>query len=307
MRGLILLAAAISLTGCAGPTWYHSGIADPARAERQFVVDDAACTALAYEAVEVPQVVQNHGKPQGGAAAFAQGFINGQNQAAAGKAKKAREKVFRGCMYERGWSDSPVNPALSQERGEEAGRYPDEPAAIWEIEVYGSPEQRWAASVQEFLGIYSIYRQSPEAYERLDQKVRELGTLYPELAGPRVLIGAHDFLVGEGIAQEPEGDLKSMTLFYRPAAEGDVASWNALSAAYVLGLGPFEPDRKRALYWAQQSALAGEIKGKREFGLLLYKWGDTESNRRFGFKLLSELAESGDEDASTLLSTLARE
>lgn len=275
-------------------------------------MDEAVCTAQAYEAVEVPQVVQNNEPTHGAADAFAQGFINGMNQGAVSSAKKARKRVFRGCMYQKEWTDEdaprdPISETVSPASSPALPTRGHEPVDITEIQIYESPEARWRAEVEEFLRIFHGYRESREVFEKVDARVIRIAEERPSLTYQQVFLAAHDSMLEEGVGHVPVGkDEEAFASFYRAAVTGSIVDQNALSTAYVLGLGPAPVDRQRALAWAKAAAVAGDIQGRREFGLLLSNWGDTDSKRKAGYRIIANLAASGDEAAQKLLTGMQK-
>jgi len=127
MRMMFMAVMAILLsTGCATkPQYFNSLIVDSAQAERQLAIDDGQCT-LAASGIRVPQIPVGPGgqafsgtatsgnttfnysgttEPVGG---FSSGFAKGANMRNAMEARDAKDKIHRGCMLSKGWSDRPT-------------------------------------------------------------------------------------------------------------------------------------------------------------------------------------------------------
>jgi len=232
-RSIMGCGLLVLLTSCASDqSWYHTEIVDPQLLDRQFAIDEGQCLARAHSAVHVPQIRQNQGPVYGAGDAFAKGLVNGMNQGAAGKARKAQDRIFHGCMYERGWTDKPVvltpaeNASLSSD--------------IFSVQVYETPREEWLASVDEFLNIFPIYRESNNALEALDALVKGVAQKSEaELwRGPEILVKAHDEVAAQGlVVMSEERDVVLQDL-YRRAASGSVTDQNSLALLYVNNKGP---------------------------------------------------------------------
>ncbi|WP_150123484.1 hypothetical protein [Halotalea alkalilenta] len=134
-RILIVPAIFIPLLSGCTTNWKHPQISDPTYAKRQLTIDDTYCTQASYGSVPMPQVHYNnvysgstnftasgssfnakngttynqyHGVVTtipSPANAFTGGMANGMNFGMAFSAAQAREKIYKGCMYNLGWID----------------------------------------------------------------------------------------------------------------------------------------------------------------------------------------------------------
>lgn len=175
---------AAALAGCAGPSWQHTQITDPATSARQLVIDDGYCTAVSQNSAPVPQVILADGPktsnfnlqgttrntqtgatsysdysgqmttaPAGAAAGFASGMANGMNIGAAIMAGQAQERIHKSCMFAKGWTDTKVAGAAT------AAAVAPQPVTrtsapvsgtITRIGIYATPTASWEADCAEF-------------------------------------------------------------------------------------------------------------------------------------------------------------
>jgi hypothetical protein len=119
--------------------WHNPRIKNPQLEQRQLVIDDGMCTAVADRSVPMPHVVYHpdgthsftgwgtvwngshvstltfngfaHPSPFG---SFASGFAFGHSIRAAIDARMDRDKIHRGCMYSLGWEEGPSQQAARQ-------------------------------------------------------------------------------------------------------------------------------------------------------------------------------------------------
>lgn len=334
LSGILALAA---LGGCT--TWHHPQIADKAVADRQFVQDDGYCVRASHGSVPVPQVTYNDVSPwsstaivQGSSynattgtsystysaqavstpspgAAFAGGVANGMNLGAAFAASRAQERIYKACMYAKGWSDSsrpkspPSGPLSAHSQSDPIALQTEDAAKI-----YATPEAAWLADVDEFLTVYPAYRVQP-LYGRLNDLVKRIATeeFLREATGPQILIAAHNALVkkGQGSAEPQEGtEERYVAMLYRDAATNNLAAQNALGMGFLKGWKPLPRAPKRAIYWFQQSALAGNSMGQTGYGVMLFEGDGVASNREQGYQWVNRAASAGDKTAQELLSRL---
>ncbi len=290
-RSFLGITALALLVGCT--TWHHTQLSDKAQADRQFVQDDAYCTAASHGTVPIPQVAYNDVSPRSSSvitqgstynsttgaatygtyrsqvvttpspgAAFAGGFANGMNIGAAIGAANAQAKVYKGCMYAKGWSDSaqpvPGSPSTTSSTPPRPVATSADKAASHQI--YVTPEAEWLADVEEFLTVYPPYKAQP-LHGRLDDAVKRIAEDRPMDSGPQILLAAHDSLVAKAQGSpEPQQETNAayLALFYRDAVSNSVAAQNAMGVAYAKGMNPLPTDLKRAAYWLQKAALAGD-------------------------------------------------
>ncbi|WP_284454431.1 tetratricopeptide repeat protein [Cupriavidus campinensis] len=242
-------------------------------------------------------------------AAFAGGIANGMNIGAAFAASRAQERIYKACMYAQGWSDSsrpkdlPAVPPSSRSQSNAIVPQTEDVAKI-----YATPEAAWLADVDEFLTVYPAYRVQP-LYGRLNDLVKRIALedSLREATGPQILLAAHDALVqrGQGSAEPEEGTAERyVTLLYRDAASNNVAAQNALGTGFLKGWNPLPQAPKRAIFWFQRSALAGNPMGQTGYGVMLFEGKGVESNREQGYHWVSRAASAGDKSAKELLGRL---
>lgn len=136
-RTFLLISIAVALAGCqtagsAPASWQNSALkTEPAR-ERQFVIDNGRCKAASMGSVPMPSgpavvatpssyQVSGSGYSAGSGfqtysatvtpvqspgVAFAGGFANGMAVRRAIDARMAQDEIYRGCMYQLGWTQT---------------------------------------------------------------------------------------------------------------------------------------------------------------------------------------------------------
>ena len=338
LRSFAWVPALAVLAGCT--TWHHTQITDKAQADRQFAQDDGYCTLAAHGSVPVPQARYSDVSPRSSSAtfqgstyntatgattfgnysgqvtttpspgaAFAGGFANGMNMGSALSAALAQKKAYKGCMYAKGWSDTsgptstpipPSSPAASQTVAPAANKSTP-------LKIYATPEDAWLADINEFLILYPAYKENP-LYGRLDEAVRKIAADGPANAsGPQILLATHESLVkkAQGAPEPQEGsNERFVTRMYREAAANETTGQNALGMGYMNGWKPLPLEPKRALFWFQKSALAGDSIGQTGYGLLLFNGKGVPANRPQGYKWVAKAASAGDRTAMELLGRL---
>lgn len=132
------------ITASCSTTYYNKNIKDPSSLERQRVIDEGYCTRVSVGSVPMPEIrqyqsgVQNYNitgtvrtqssnglngngsynsyissSPNAGES-FSNGLASGASVGAAFRASLERDKVFKGCMYNLGWTtDKPVESLSS--------------------------------------------------------------------------------------------------------------------------------------------------------------------------------------------------
>lgn len=337
-RNFAWVPALAVLAGCT--TWHHTQIADKAQADRQFAQDDGYCTLAAHGSVPVPQVRYSDVSPRSSSAtfqgstyntatgattfgnysgqitttpspgaAFAGGFANGMNMGSALSAALAQKKVYKECMYSKGWSDTsgPVStPTLSLPPPTSEAVVPAANKST-SLQIYATPQDAWLADVSEFLTLYPAYKESPLS-GRLDEAVRKVATDGPaDASGPQILLATHKSLVknAQGAPEPREGsNERFVTQMYRDAAANETVGQNALGMGYMNGWKPLPLEPKRALFWFQKSALAGDPMGQTGYGLLLFNGKGVAPNKPQGYKWVAKAASAGDQTAMELLGRL---
>lgn len=218
-RATLGASLVVLLTGCATTQYHHHAITDKAEESRQLEIDDAQCTAVSYGAAPMPQVHYNTPAPsqafsgtvrrtdiydparyeyrgtitpvQAPGAAFAQGMANGMNMGAAMAAKRAREKIYHGCMLQMGWSTEARPVPVKQAAPPSAT--PPAPLSKQASEKERG-EERWHQTIATFLDVEAAspggidYRAEPAKMQLLDITVK-------------------------GLANDPKNEGKSMSWF----------------------------------------------------------------------------------------------
>lgn len=135
ITGFVLVVGTI--TGCASPQWHNPNYsADQAAImAKQRAIDEGYCTQVAHGSAPMPDVrvysptqdsysvsgtISSYGSgglqtsnytgyvtPSAGNS-FSTGFAQGAALGAAIRARRAQDKIMRGCMLQLGWSDEPV-------------------------------------------------------------------------------------------------------------------------------------------------------------------------------------------------------
>lgn len=231
---LILIGA---LTGCAGPTWQHSGISDKSMASKQLVKDSNRCTLVSYDAAPMPVIVQaptpqntnvtvrgstynsatgerTHSTytgqastgPSGFAGGFASGMSSGMALGAAINAQRREEAIFNACMQALGWSDVPADSKLADQKPAEpknAESKKIKPTSLRnlftndDVKIYIDPKEEWAGDTSEFLWLYPQYGRG-QLYEKLNERVIALAKSRVDLTGTQILVAARKAMIDAG-------------------------------------------------------------------------------------------------------------
>jgi hypothetical protein len=109
-----ILMASLALLGCVTtPTskWYHPNHVTQEAVDRQYVIDDGRCIAIASGTSPVPAVFGSVSPPVQGtgfAAGLAQGFHDGIALGGVATARANQQRIYRSCMYQLGWTEKIV-------------------------------------------------------------------------------------------------------------------------------------------------------------------------------------------------------
>ena len=320
----------VAVAGCAtAPNWQHTAIRDNAVAARQLVIDDAYCTQVASGSAPMPEIVapetpqtanvtirgstyntttgqRTYGtytgqvttSPSGGfAGGFASGLSSGASLGAAISAQRERERIHKGCMFAKGWMDTPQAAT------------PNEPPTLTVAlpeasRIYATPHDEWYADVEEFMRLYPAYR-SGALHDALNERVKAVANTpqYKGLNGQQILMTAHAELKSMGrAALEPTDDLTLKSLvIYQGAANGNPEEQAAMGIWYFKGSGGFFPeDHKRAALWSQRAAYAGNAGGQLQHGLLMFRGFGHRMDRVEGFRWIQRAAKSDPKIKTTL-------
>lgn len=331
VRNILLLVIAASIASGCATTWHHTQITDKEVADRQFDIDDAYCIQASYGSVPMPQVVYNDISPQrsnmalngstydsasgstthntyrgtvtttpSSGAAFAGGFANGMNLGSAIAAKRARDRIHTACMYAKGWSDQDAPAEQSAESPAPQASTNARPAD--EIQIYESPKSAWAEDIKEFFHFFTAYLDSEDMYAALDEEVKRIASGDVSASGPQILIAAHDNLVGMGVVPElEEKDENFPIIFYRGAVAGNPVDQSAVALAFFNGFDPLPVDKKRALFWARESAKANNSIGQYTYGFFLFTGQGIEPHKVLGHRFAAKAAANGDSQAAEML------
>ncbi|WP_196812927.1 tetratricopeptide repeat protein [Cupriavidus sp. WS] len=178
------------------------------------------------------------------------------------------------------------------------------------MKIYSTPEAEWLADAEEFLTVYPAYRTEP-LYGRLNDEVKRIAREGSNnVTGPQVLLSAHESLVNKALgASEPQEGSEEhfVTTFYKDAVSNNAAGQNALGMGFLNGWKPLSKEPKRALYWFQQSALAGDPTGQAGYGVMLFRGNGIDPDRKQGYAWVAKAAASGDEVAKAVLRKLDME
>lgn len=341
-----LVAVLLALTGCASaPAWRHSQIADRAAAARQFVIDDGACTLAASgnqrailpaAANNGPQTVTITGttfNPATGArtrssytgtvtpssgSGFAAGAAAGVERGAALgallAAQQSEERIYRGCMYERGWTDAPASAhaAYSDPRPAAAALQPaPDGHRLIRLEalapVYSDPSMQWVKECEEFLRFFPAYRDTA-LHALLDAEVKALAGIEKLPTGPQYLVGAHRRLVSSGrVPEVTDPDPGGMRSLYLSSVNGGAASQAQLAIAYMKAADPRTPDDPmRAAHWSRSAAERGSSVGMMGYGMSLFYGFGNQKDRLTGYRLVQQ-AGSASHDVQPWLTRLQAE
>jgi hypothetical protein len=252
---------------------------------------------------------------------FASGFSNGvASGAALGeaiRARRAQDQIHDECMIRKGWKE--VKSGASHAAPVSAISHPmpsitptaqrvsmSSKSSVGSSEkIYGDAKTAWLAEVTEFtVLIYPQYKENHLLWDRLDAAVKKIAKERPLASGPQILLAAQDSLNanGEGApepAQGEQGWLIAST--YRKAVAGSVVDQNALGIGFMYGKEPFPRDYRRARYWFQKSAIAGDSLGEEGYGTLIFMGAGGTSDRPRGYWWVKKAAAAGDKDAPGML------
>ena len=336
MKKFFLVAGimlSVTLSACTSTSWNHTQLSG-ATAERQFMIDDSYCTQVSH-GIAVPQVPQTNslgsttyiqgqtrthsaGHTSSGSfsgtatstpnpsAAFASGMADGMNIGMAIRARRDRDRVYQGCMYERGWTDQAVSNNLQTPADSSLPRlYQGQVYPISRIQAYTDPEEQWRDEVGEFLRIYPGYNARPELYRLLDTTIKEFAHADPSASGLEILESAHRMLVATTPELEEKIDPHPfLSLAYPDAVQGSAVDQAAIGLGYMQGIDPLPNDFRRALVWFKKSAQKGNLTAKTWLGLLLFHGQGVDTDRVAGYTFVAEAASRGDEIATELLTQL---
>lgn len=142
IKRLSILGAALFLSACS-TTYYNPNIQNQDVLERQRIIDEGVCTRVSVGAVPMPSVRhypsnnQNYnisGKVQtrysngltsnssyssnissypNAGEAFSNGLANGANVGMALRAQREKDKIYKGCMYNLGWTTTKPKQAIN--------------------------------------------------------------------------------------------------------------------------------------------------------------------------------------------------
>ncbi|WP_127811877.1 hypothetical protein [Bordetella bronchiseptica] len=149
-----------TLVGC-GTTWHNANISDPSILARQLAIDEGYCTRVAAGAAPMPETRLDTSSQQSYAVSgktttlgpngpqtsfhsgtitptnnFGSGFSSGLSQGAALgaaiRARRERDAVIKGCMFNLGWSDTaiPVSARATSQPTTPSTRPPAAPATL---------------------------------------------------------------------------------------------------------------------------------------------------------------------------------
>ncbi|GAA0846717.1 tetratricopeptide repeat protein [Cupriavidus pauculus] len=227
------------------------------------------------------------------------------NIGAAFAASRAQERIYKGCMYAKGWSDSAKpkdEPAGMASSSLQPNAIPPKTESM--VTIYPTPEAQWRADAEEFFTVYPAYRTEP-LYDRLNSEVKQIATKKSDsITGPQILLSAHESLVRKALgASEPKegSDERLVSTLYKDAVSNNVVGQNALGMGFLNGWKPLPKEPKRALYWFQQSAFAGDPTGQAGYGVMLFRGNGIAPDRKQGYAWVAKAAASGDEVAKAIL------
>ena len=331
----MFVLAIFSLSGCAsGPDWRHTKITDNVVASRQLVIDDGNCTLFAEGGAPIPEVAQLDGPkttdivvrgttfnpstgtttssvyrgtastaPSGGfAGGFANGVASGASLGAAIAAQRAQEKLYKSCMYTKGWTDQPEvapkgNMAASSAKLATPKQIKStrEPSA--DIKIYRTQDDEWFADLEEFMRFYPTYKK-PAAYEILRIEMSKLEAANPNLSLSQRLVKAHYKINGQALTANEKSD--EVLMIYLAAVGGLSRDQANLGFLYAQSKDSRIPvNTSRSAYWSHKSALGGSPIGQLGLGIMLFS-GGIQQDKVNGYLWVKKAGASGLNVSNTL-------
>lgn len=328
MKFLTVLSFALLVTGCASnPNWQHTKIADKATASRQLIIDDGNCTLVASGGAPMPQVTPVDGPktsdvtlrgstyntatgsttnsfyrgqvttaPSGGfAGGFASGMASGANLGAALAAQQAQDRIYKSCMYTKGWIDAPEQATAAAPIVKQPVKRTVEPSA--DVKIYKTQDDELFADLEEFLRFYPAYTQ-PALYEVLRLQMVEVGKAEPNLGMPQRLLKTHNKIAGQVLTVEEKAD--AVLKAYMGAVNGVSRDQASLGLFYAQGKDTrTSTNTTRSAYWSHKSALGGNAVGQMGLGIMLFS-GGIQQDKVNGYLWVKKAGVAGLNIADTL-------
>lgn len=333
MKNLYAFPLFLIATGCAvSPNWTHPNISDQTIAQRQLVIDDGNCTLIAAGRKPVPQFSPSYSSqvttftangstfnsatgqrtfntysgqattsPGGGfAGGFASGMANGAALGAMLEAQAAEDRIYKACMYSKGWVDEVVPkttaayPALDVKKAKSI-ILPASPQP-----VYSSPQLNWEEDTHEFLRFYPAYTER-RYHDLLNTRVKKLAS-EESLSGPRYLVKALEQLQAQGLsALEEKDDPDGLRTLYLRAVSGDPLAQAGMGLAYAQNKDSRTPlNFERSAHWSSMAAIAGNPVGQMGYGLMLFEGLIGPPDRINGYLWVKQAQKSGANVDNTL-------
>lgn len=327
---IISILVAFLISGCASsPNWRNDRISDKAAASRQLVIDDGSCTLVASGGAPMPQFIPVEGpktsevtirgttynttsgsttnslyrgqvsaSPSGGfAGGLAGGMASGANLGAAIAARKAQDRIYKACMYAKGWVDAPVKAAELTAAPEilQTVKRAAEPSANFSI--YKTQDEEWLADLDEFLRFNPDYKK-PALYNALRLQMIEVGKDAPKLNMPQRLLAANEKISGQKLAGQGKAD--SVLATYLGAVNGVPRDQAGLGIFYAQGKDARTPvNTERSAYWSYKSALAGNAVGQMGLGIMIFS-GGIQQDKVNGYLWVKKAGDAGLNVVNTL-------
>lgn len=228
--------------------------------------------------------------PSGGfGGGFSSGFASGASAGSALAAAFAQEKIYNGCMANKGWVDGDKFPVTQSHKISAQLPQPPAPSA------YKDSKEAWQADIDEFLSFYPGYK-AKASYALLDKRVKSIANNKDLPKGSQYLIAAQEQLSQEGLVPKSDDkDPGGLRASYIAAVKDNANQQSALALAYLQKKDertPFNP--KRAEYWSRESALQGNPKGQLGYGIILFQLDDKVNGYRWVEFARSKGADIGD-------------